>query len=86
MSASFAVVRARRRVSPRPPAVLTVNVLVLTRAAVAQGSWVWLFDENEYSVPAMVVEHAFSPGDNAVVQTEDGNVRWARTRPPNCVF
>jgi myosin heavy subunit len=40
-------------------------------AGIAEGSWVWLADENEIVLPAQVLE-SFKPGEAAKLKTEDG--------------
>jgi len=36
-------------------------------------SWVWIYDDEECSLPAKVLE-GFRPGETGKVQTEDGEV------------
>jgi hypothetical protein len=39
-------------------------------------SWVWMADEEEEYLPAQVSKSSFKAGEDGIVKTEDGEVRY----------
>ena len=49
------------------------NFLSIMSITFDPDSWVWIYDDEECSLPAKVLE-GFRPGETGKVQTEDGEV------------